>query len=235
MTEKITTTETIPANVLKANPDYIRVKVRDDHVNLMEDKLKESKGVWPFPPISVQPIPIVEEKLIKEGYRYYIIDGHNRSAAALKAGLPVKAIVYTGLSKIETICMQVKENIANGLAFNHMERKRAIDLMAKEGLKQIEICQKTGLPRYTVSRVLSSDPEKITGASGDPRKAPRTPGKKVFDPGKWETSLYKVMEGWEKRRKTILKIKGFPEGLEKALDAVANALPGEEEEKSPKE
>jgi hypothetical protein len=216
--------ETLPANVLKSNPDYIRVKVGKDHVALMVDKLKESKGVWPFPAIKVQPIPITEEKIIKEGYRYYIIDGHNRAAAALMEGVPVLAEVYPNLTRIESICMQVKTNIENGLAFNHTDRKRAIDLMSKEGLKQIEICQKTGLPKYTVSRILSADPEKK-----DERKGPKPPGSKAFDTEKWEKLLFKVMEGWGTYRKKIVRIKGFPEGMASALDAVQSAFPVEEE------
>jgi hypothetical protein len=221
--------ETIPANVLKVNPDYIRVRVGKDHVGLMVDKLKESKGVWPFPPIKVQPIPITEEKIIKEGYRYYIIDGHNRAAAALTEGVPVQAEVYSGLTKIESICMQVKTNIENGLAFNLADRRRAVALMSKEGLKQIEICQKTNLPKYTVSRILSENPKmNVADTEKDGRKAPKVPGSKPFDTEKWEKMLYKLMEGWGTQRKKIIKTKGFPEGLAEALDTVQDAITPEE-------
>ena len=221
--------ETLPANVLKSNPDYIRVKVGKDHVALMVDKLKESKGTWPFPAIKVQPIPIGEEKLLKEGYRYYIIDGHNRAAAALMEGATVQAEVYPNLTRVESICMQVRTNIENGLAFNHTDRKRAIDLMAKEGLKQIEICQKTGLPKYTVSRILSAKAEAVAGGEKDGRRNPKPPGAKPFDTEKWEKMLYKVLEGWGTYRKKIVRIKGFPEGMASALDAVQSAFPVDEE------
>lgn len=222
-------TEVIPANVLKSNPNYLRVRVKDDHVLSMYDLLQASKE-FPFPPIHVMPIPATDKEATKQGLKYYIIDGHHRAAASLKHGTPVDAIVHAGLSDRDAIAMQVRTNASNGLAFNHADRVRAVKALAgdrKDRGLQAEICKLTGLPSYTVSRILSEKTPPVAGTEADKRTtAGKGKGKSgpVFSTAKWLEKFFKVMAEWEKHGRKIRKTKGFPDGMDSHLDSILDMI-----------
>lgn len=229
MSQSVSKVETHPANLFLPNPNYIRVKPNDDHVKGMHDKLQDAKSDWPFPPIYAQAIPASETESLKEGYRYYIIDGHHRVAAARMAGTSVKAIIYSGLSDRDAIALQCRSNIENGLALSNAARTKAVKALAGDDPKQgaqKEIARITGIPFYTVSRILSEKKPPVAGTPADGRtKTGKEKAKsKPFDTAGWLTIFLRTMGKYEKNRRAIIKAKGFPKGLETALDAALDCI-----------
>lgn len=222
--EKITT----EAKVFRMHPKYIRVKTNQDHVRTLADVLHDTKE-WPFPAIHAQPIPISEEKTIKEGGRYYIIDGHHRVEAAILLNRPVTANIYSALSEVEAISMQVSENAKHGMILDVRSRERALLSLKEANLNNKQIAERTGLTNSTVSRILSGKAGVKAGTDADKRRGSKPGGTKQFNVEGWLKALGKVIEGWGKNRRKIEKFKGFPSGMEKTLDALTDHFSPPEE------
>lgn len=218
----------VEAKVFRINPKYIRVKTNQDHVRTLADVLSDSKE-WPFPPIVAQPIPVSEDETIKAGGRYYIIDGHHRVEAAILSKKPVLATVHSALTEADSIALQVSENAKHGMMLDVRSRQRALTLLSETGMKQVEIVKRTGLTASTVSRILSGKAGVKAGTETDARKGSKA-GKKPasFSVETWLKTVGKVLTGWGKYRSRIVKAKGFPDGLDKTLDKLADHFSPEE-------
>jgi hypothetical protein len=232
-------TEKVPVAAIARHPMYIRTKTDQQHIDIMYDFLKDSneqkKGAWPFPPIKLVPVPMTDEKEQRAGHRFYCVDGAHRTEAARTFGCDVEAEIHTGLSDIDIITLQLTSNAAHGMRLDFAARKRAIDSLSMAGLKQVDISKRTGLGKWTVSRVLGNK-EGTTGRPVAGTPTPQdTPKKKTWSLEKFTASLMRISKEYEKHRTRIAKAKGYEKELIGALDVMVGQLLEPEEEPVGKE
>jgi hypothetical protein len=221
-------TEKVPVSAIARHPMYIRTKTDQQHIDIMFDFLKDQnetkKGVWPFPAVKLVPVPMTDEKEQRAGHRFYSVDGAHRIEAARTFGCDVEAEIHTGLSDIDIITLQLTSNAAHGMRLDFPARKRAIDALSMAGLKQVDITKRTGLGKWTVSRVLGNKEgttgRPVAGTPAVPGKAPKKP----WSLEKFTASLMRVTKEYEKHRTRIAKAKGYEKELIGALDIMVGQL-----------
>ena len=217
-------TEKIEILGLRKHPDYIRGQHSKTYSDELLTALNDSGKTWIFPPILVQPIPLEHDDR-KDGGKYWILDGMHRFDAAVQGKLvTVPADVMSGLTREESIAIQIKTNMAHGLRLSVSAQTNAIMKLHELKMEGKKIAEKTGLHPSSISRIL-----KGTQRAKEDDSAPTENGKVEkkkpikFNYENWLKGLMRSLKAWEKYGTKIRK-SGFPEPCGKAMDVLASKI-----------
>jgi hypothetical protein len=217
----------VKVSSLRQHPHYIRRSRKDSYIMELTQLLLDWKGEWNFKgsPVALQPIPI-DHADRKDGAEYWMLDGHNRVAAAIEAKVSkIPANVISGMSESDAIAYQVRVNNEHGLRLSVADQTAAIKKMAEMNIKGKEIAEKMGISASSVSRIVGDkqrspeNPEAKRGGTGEQKKK----AAKKFDAENWMKGLSRILKGWQKYGPKIRKA-GFPDSCGKAMDSLSNEL-----------